>query len=55
MFITTNNKSKTFETELKNSFHSFDNCIVSVGFLSKEKLNDFHPEIFKIAKKVVLH
>ena len=51
MFITTNNKSKTFETELKNSFHSFDNCIVSVGFLSKEKLNDFHPEIFKIAKK----
>ena len=51
MFITTNSKINFFERELKKSFNSFDNCIISVGFLSEEKLTFFRKEFLNIAKR----
>ena len=51
MFITTDNKKSFFERELKKSFKSFDNCIISVGFLSEEKLTFFRKEFLNTAKK----
>mgnify|MGYP001187081833 CR=1 FL=1 len=51
MFITTNDKTTLFEDELLKNFNSYKNCIISVGFLSEEKLTSFRDSFLDIAKK----
>ena len=51
MFITTNSKTNFFEKELVKDFKLFNNCIISVGFLSEEKLTNFRDSFLNIARK----
>ncbi len=51
MFITTNSKTNFFEEELVKDFKLFNNCIISVGFLSEEKLIHFRDTFLNIARK----
>ena len=51
MFITTNERINFFEEELVKGFKSYNNCIISVGFLSEAKLTLFRKSFLNIAKK----
>ena len=50
-FIPTSSTSPKLETELLNCFSKFNNCLISVGFLSEKKLKTFESEFKKMASK----